>query len=169
MQVFSIGAFGWRPLAFLLGFVVVLPVALTLVALWASHSRHYFFAGFVLAITVPLALALTAQLGAARLRIDGDRLIVGGGLYQETLRLSAIDVGAARRVPASEVGRVLGVRTNGVGLPGLSLGWFRVGTAKKVFAAAGNGDALYLPTTESFDLVVSPTDSAAFLSALRES
>lgn len=169
MQVFSIGAFGWRPLAFLLGFVVALPVLLTLAALWASHSRHYFFAGFVLAITVPLALALIAQLGAARLRIAGDRLLVGGGLYQETLPLSSIQIDAVRTVPAAEVWRVLGVRTNGVGLPGLSLGWFRVGMAKKVFAAAGSGDALYLPTSGSFDLVVSPTDSAAFLAALRES
>ncbi|TDR39779.1 PH (Pleckstrin Homology) domain-containing protein [Tahibacter aquaticus] len=166
MQDFSVGAVGWKPLAFLLGFVVAFPVLLTYAALWATHSRHYFFAWFVLVITVPLALALLVQLSVVRVRVEGGRLTVGGGLYRESVSLASVDLGAIRPLSPVELPRVLGTRTNGVGMPGFVLGWFRPGHGKKVFATAGSGTALLVPTSGAFDLVVSPVDQAAFVAAL---
>lgn len=167
MQEFSVGAFGWRPVVFLLGVVVAFPALLTWIALWAVQGRHPSIAVLVLALTLPLTFALLAQLGVTRLRVEAGRLIAGGGLYRESLPLVSVQLDAIRPLSAAELSRRLGTRTNGVGMPGFALGWFRAGKAKKVFATVGSGEALYLPTSGPYDLVVSPLDGAAFLAAMR--
>lgn len=166
MQHFSVGAVGGRPLAFLFGFIVAFPVLLTYAALWATHSRHYFFAWFVLAITVPLAVVLLVQLSVVRVSVGNGRLTVGGGLYREVVPLTSVDVRAIRALSPADLPRLLGTRTNGVGMPGFALGWFRPTQGKTIFAAAGSGPPLLVPTSGAFDLVVSPTDQAGFVAAL---
>ena len=60
------------------------------------------------------------------------------------------------------------VRTNGIGLPGGALGWFRT-DARRVFAAYnGVDDSVYVPTRGDFDVLVSPGDAARIVEALAQ-
>ncbi len=68
---------------------------------------------------------------------------------------------------ASNPGTSRSSRTNGIGLPNYQSGWFRLanGSAALLFVTDWSR-AVVVPTTEHFDLLVSPADPQAFLTAL---
>lgn len=108
------------------------------------------------AVAWPL-LSTTARLADEGLRIDG-------GYYDVTVPYADIDAAAVRTGPEN-LPR-LRVRTNGIGLPGGALGWFRTDT-RRVFAAYnGAPGSVYVPTRGDFDVVVSPGDAPRFVEAL---
>jgi hypothetical protein len=58
-------------------------------------------------------------------------------------------------------------RTNGIGLPDYQSGWFRLANGSSALLFVTNWSrAVRVPTTERFDLMVSPSDPQAFLAAL---
>lgn len=66
----------------------------------------------------------------------------------------------------------LSYRTNGIGLPGYRLGWFRLteemtGTNKALLSVAGTKQVLVLPTKEEYVLILSVTDGESLLAALQ--
>ena len=134
----------------------------------------YFFRGGASREPLMIAMLLAAaaiglvvvQLFAVRARIEAGSLSVGGGLY--TLRIALQDVYPERAVFADkERIPALVLRSNGISLPGLSLGWFVSSDRTKVFGAlADRRKAILLPTSRGFDIVLSPRDPKAFVSAL---
>src|SRR5262245_17555210 len=77
-------------------------------------------------------------------------------LYGRTIARSKLKLDEARVVTLSEDPRLrLGRRRNGIGLPGVKLGWYKIESADKalVFVARG-GTGLYVPTTEGYPLVL---------------
>tara|TARA_B100000519_G_scaffold187619_1_gene184503 strand:+ start:435 stop:887 length:453 start_codon:yes stop_codon:yes gene_type:complete len=66
----------------------------------------------------------------------------------------------------SEPGLNPGVRTNGVGLPGFLLGWFRLDNGERaLIAVTDRGRVVYVPYVEGL-LLVSVADPAAMLDSL---
>ena len=60
------------------------------------------------------------------------------------------------------------LRTNGVGLPNYRVGWFRLRDRERALCFLTSTDrVLYLPTTQSYALLVSAENPSALLSALR--
>ena len=58
-------------------------------------------------------------------------------------------------------------RTNGIGLPDYQSGWFRLANGSSALLVVTDWSrAVRVPTTEGFDLLVSPSDPQAFLAAL---
>ncbi len=61
-----------------------------------------------------------------------------------------------------------GIRTNGIGLPGYQVGWFRTHDGQKALVAITDRDrVLYLPTSEGYILLLSVDDGAGLLARLR--
>ena len=59
-------------------------------------------------------------------------------------------------------------RTNGVGLPGYSIGWFRLRNREKALVfLTDRKHAIYIPTTEGYVVLISPQNPDAFVKALR--
>ena len=166
MQVFSVDAVGYKSIAFVLA-VAVFPAFIVFIASWATQGRGNFFAWFALGVVTLAALGLLAQLFAARATIDGSRITVGGGLYSVSVHRDVIQKDEVRVLSPTQGSYGLGYRTNGVGMPGLSLGWFQPIKGKKVFALVTQGTPILVPTTLDYDLVISPVDSEQFLSAIR--
>ncbi len=55
-------------------------------------------------------------------------------------------------------------RTNGLGLPGLGLGWFRLANGEKALVALSSRDrVVYIPTDEGYSLLFSIERPEAFL------
>lgn len=52
----------------------------------------------------------------------------------------------------------LGLRTNGLGVPGYLLGWFRSKQGKTILAAVSTPQALAIPTRDDYTLLVSVAD-----------
>lgn len=166
-ESFSINAFGWRPVLFLVC-MAALPVGMT----WgmmrlAGGTKAAGFSMVLLLLILPLFLGLFAQLFFVKATVKAGKLKVGGGLYALELPINELLVDQSRLHSAGRLPS-LGLRTNGIGMPGLSLGWFRQPGGRKAFAAVASGsDAIVIPTSSGLDVFVSPERPEQFLDALR--
>lgn len=161
-MVYPIDAVNWRSLA-CLGLVVAV---LTYFLRGAFATKQTAIAAAIAAVAMGL---LFVQLFLVRARINESTLVIGGGLY--ALRIDVKDVFPERAIVAGrEQVPSLVFRTNGVGMPGLALGWFRTSEKTKAFGAVGDPKkAILLPTAYDYDIIVSPRDPDAFLSDLKAS
>jgi len=150
---------------FLIG---VLPLLVVFgVTIWMNEGRAPKGATlFVLAIAGLIAGFGLWQLASVRMRVDASSLTVGGGFYRVSVPLGRIEGG-------SQIGRVrndgLGARTNGIGMPGLQLGWFDIENGKKAFVAITDpGKVIRIPTQEGYTILVSPDDPDAVIKRLEQ-
>ncbi|WP_411834665.1 PH domain-containing protein [Pseudoxanthomonas mexicana] len=119
-------------------------------------------------IAVLLAILALWQLSVVRIEVNADTLRVGGGFYRVSVPLSEVRRDAVMRRDPADPSQMLGLRTNGIGMPGLALGWFRAKSGgEKIFAAVTEGErVLVIPTTAGYSILVSPDDPDALLEAL---
>jgi hypothetical protein len=106
-----------------------------------------------------------------RFETSSGGLKIAGGLYGRTIPREALRIDAAKLIDLTrdrEYG--LRMRTNGVGLPGYSAGWFKLNNNSKALAfITDKRRVLYLPTTEGYVLLLSVSDADGLLTALRNS
>lgn len=146
MQVFTIAASSPRSLWILApAFIIVTIAALVLVSVFLASRTARF------------------EVSPAGLRLRGDfygRLIPPDALVVEDVR--RVDF---VRSPELEPKR----RTIGTGLPGYQAGWFRLANGERALVyLTDRAKAVYVPTTNDYDLILSPDDPAGFMAALRE-
>ncbi|AVQ08197.1 TPA: hypothetical protein HH295_13100 [Xanthomonas vasicola pv. zeae] len=159
IERFSVNALNWKSIS---GLVVLALAVMVSIALTVGQGQW----ALSLAIAVVVFALIASLLATARIDIIEDSLVAGGGLYKLKVPLDRIDVAHARILLPDDPFR-LSWRTNGLGWPGLNLGWFSSKGPKRVFAVdTRKADRVYVPTFEEFDIVLTPTDPGAFLNAL---
>jgi len=125
--------------------------------------------GVALVVILVAALVLGIgvwQLASIRLRVDDASLTLGGGFYRISIPLDRLADGGAQaeRVQHYDVG----MRTNGIGMPGLSLGWFALGKGGKAFVAITDPDnVVRIPTQSGYTILVSTDESDALVERLQ--
>jgi len=104
------------------------------------------------------------QLSSVKIRLDAQTLVVGEGLYQVSLPMEQIDRSAVRQWTREEDdGYAPGLRTNGIGMPGMALGWF-TSKRSKIFAAITQQDnVVIIPTTAGYTILASPDHPHEFV------
>jgi len=114
-----------------------------------------------------LVTYLVATMYMCRLRISSSLIEVG--VFPFRKRLPICDVaGSSARVVDSAQGPRLRWRKNGIGLPGMQLGWYTTSTGKPVFAAtAGLRGRVLIPTRGTHDILVSCPDPDQVVNALK--
>ena len=126
---------------------------------------------FLVAITLLMAVLavgfawLTVSATRPGVRVDEAQLVLKAPFYGRSIPLEAIELERAR-VVALDSGSELRprVRTNGVGLPGLGLGWFKLANGEKALAAlTDRRRVLYMPTDQGYALLLSLARPEAFL------
>lgn len=102
------------------------------------------------------------------LEVSDQGVRVRGDVYGRFIPRESLEVGQAEMLgPAAAPGYSPVARTNGIGLPDYQSGWFRLANGSSALLFVTNwGRAVRVPTTEQFDLLVSPSDPQAFLAAL---
>lgn len=166
MDTFNIQTISWKPLLTLFALAVV-PVILTFMALRVGKNPSavkYAFIG--LGVTFPVMALVIVQMAMVKVRMGETGLEVGGGMYHlsvpygDIITDQVVMTGGGARPPK------LGARTNGIGLPGLSIGWFRA-EGRSVFAAYNGTDgSFFIPTRGGHDVLLSPDDAARFAAEL---
>ena len=158
-QVFRIPGVNWKSVSGLFVFLIAV-----VISCYMTFDRS--------GLLVPIAISLTAfilifvLLSTTKAKLSGDRLIVGGALYKISLPLSKIDVAGIRPLDAKDPFK-LRWRLNGMGWPGLNLGWFSSNGQKRMFVAAANKThRVYIPTTEKYDILMTPVDPVRFIAAI---
>lgn len=167
MMSYYQGGLGVKQVLFVLGLVFALPFVLVSIALYLSSGAVSFkMPALIACLTLPIALFLLYQINSAKIAIDRDRLIVGGGVYKEEISLSEVKIAEAVKLESGAASQIMGFRTNGIGMPGFRLGWFSGKQGKRLFVLITNGDVVKVPTTRSYDLVVSVPSANTFLSQM---
>ncbi len=105
----------------------------------------------------------TFEISDAGLRIHGD-------LYGQLIRKSSLKGGSARVVNL-DVDTALAPkrRSMGTAVPGYRSGWFRLRNGREALVyLTDRTQAVHVPTTAGFDLLLNPQDPERFVERLRE-
>ena len=127
----------------------------------------------VLLVLLPLALAVgTGALfwpRTLRVEVTADAVTIRGSIYGRSVPRSELNLDQARAVDLErEPDLKPRLRTNGIGLPNYRVGWFRLRDRERALCFLTRTDrVLYLPTTQSYALLVSAENPDALLVALR--
>lgn len=120
-----------------------------------------------LVVIAVLAALLFATMLLCRLKITEKHIHVGVFPYRTRVSINSVVMDSVEVLPDGEHPR-LRWRKNGIGLPGMQLGWFTTSRGKPVFAAtAGKKDRVLIPTLGEHNLVVSSRDPKRVVAALR--
>lgn len=129
---------------------------------------------WVVAVFLILTMAGTLALlfsGARRpsFEVSPEGLRVRGNLYGRFIPASQLRIAEAQVVNLNATQDLRPKwRTNGVGLPGYSIGWFRLRNREKALLfLTDRTRAVHIPTTEGYVVLISPQNPDAFVKALR--
>lgn len=105
----------------------------------------------------------------ARLEVTDEGLKIHGGFYGRQIETKNLDLEKARAVDlGSEEGLRLSARRNGLGLPGLKGGWFKLNNGEKALVFLTDASRVaYVPTRLGYSLLFSLENPAALIQALR--
>jgi hypothetical protein len=130
---------------------------------------------FLIAIIAILAGVLVMMLvivnGTRRsnFELTDSSLRLHGDLWGRTLPYDSLDVSRARLVDLRGEPELQPTsRRMGTGLPGFSAGWFRLRNGNKALVYLTDGSrAVYIPTRNGYDVLLSPQQPDAMLVELR--
>ncbi|WP_281213651.1 hypothetical protein [Shewanella insulae] len=153
---------------------MLLGVALLLVLLKVKplpKGAKYAASGMVIAVLGLLSWVFY-KAHDANVRLTTSTMYVDIPLYRVELPRESLVASQARIVNLDEDDAPkLSYRSNGVGLPGYSLGWYKLAevsdkTDKALLSVTGDGQVLLLPTTEGYLLILSLEKPEALLASL---
>lgn len=139
----------------------------------SSPSVWPWLVGVVIVCVVVGALAfagyVTRSCATARFEVGAGALRVVAGVYGRTIPLADLDLSGALVVDASaDTPLRPRRRINGVGLPGLRGGWYRLADGQKALIFLTRAKkAAYVPTRLGFGLLLGVTDPEGLIAALR--
>jgi hypothetical protein len=145
MEVFSIEPANPRVL-WVIGLVPLVVLVSVCVVLWASITG--------------------AQTASFEVSTEGLRL--RGDWYGRLIPANQLVPGAARRVDFAQSHELLpGRKTTGTSISGYQAGWFRLRNGDRALLyLTDRQKAVYVPTTEGYGVLLSPSEPEQFLSAL---
>ncbi len=102
--------------------------------------------------------------------VGSEALSVSGWPYGRTLTFDKLDVDKAVVVSLKGTPYAPRARSNGVGLPGYKLGWFRLENGERgLLFVTEPEQVVYLPTLEGYSLLMSVAEPEALLDTLNNS
>ncbi len=120
-----------------------------------------------LVIIAVLAAFLFATMLLCRLKITAKHIQVGVFPYRTRVSINSVVLDSVEVLPDGEHPQ-LRWRKNGIGLPGMQLGWFTTSRGKPVFAAtAGKKGRVLIPTRGEHNLLVSCRDPQRVVAAVQ--
>ncbi|MGE5582401.1 MAG: PH domain-containing protein [Bacillota bacterium] len=102
------------------------------------------------------------------LEIKDGQLTIKSLFYNTRLDIADIDAAGAKVVSLKRDGIKIKWRTNGIGLPGLSVGWFRGEGGKYKMYVTDQDQVLLLPTRKGYTILFSTGQGAAIIKELRQ-
>jgi hypothetical protein len=138
----------------------------------SSPSRwRWFFVLAAVVVAVPSLVALLVVFWPdhVRFEVTPAGLKVRGSLYGRTIPAAAIRVEGTRRLSIDDTpGIYPNRRTNGIGLPDYSAGWFELNDGRSALLFVTDWSrTIVVPTTSGYDLVLSPDDPDALVAAVK--
>ena len=151
------GAFEWR--------ISVFPIAKARSSRW---GWFYALLAAVLGLPALLAFLLLFWPNHVRFEAAATGLTIRGSVYGRTIPADAIRRDGLRRLTVADTpGIYPSQRTNGIGLPDYLAGWFQLNDGRSALLFVTDWSrTIVVPTTAGYDLVLSPDDPDALVTAL---
>ena len=130
--------------------------------------------GVVMVVLIVGLVAMFASFGYqarhATFTLADTGLQIGPGLYSRTIPKASVDFTGVRAMDLNvEKNYQLKWRTNGTGMPGFSVGWFKLQNSEKALAFITNrSSVVYIPTTDNYSVLLSVKDAANMVAALKQ-
>ena len=114
-------------------------------------------------------LLVLVRINAIRFEVTDGALAIIAPLYGRSIPRAKLELGGMRVVKLSDdPSLALERRRNGLALPGVKLGWYRIASAARALVFIARGDkVLYLPTTDGFSLILETPDAESLLETLK--
>ena len=151
----------------LLGIAVPVGTLFTALAVSKSSVNHTVIGLILFAAILPSAIIFWTSFARRTVEFDGHELMVKTAFYTAKISRDSILPEMAIVNAAHFPGGGIATRTNGIGLPGYQVGWFSLKNGRTVFLAYTGGNALFIPTNTSFDLLLDANDANALLEKLK--
>ena len=105
-----------------------------------------------------------------RYEVSYSGLRIRGSVYGRQIPMAQLDVQHARVINVNEEpGFGLAWRTNAVGLPFYSAGWFKLRNGEKALAFVTNrNEVVYVPTADGYSVMLSVVDPEHFMAVLKQ-
>ena len=133
----------------------------------ASSSATIMLAAITLLMLVMAAgfAWLTTSATRPSVVVDDSTLVLKAPFYGRSIPLSELRLEGARVVNVDSNSDLRPrLRTNGLGLPGLGVGWFKLANGEKALLALSSRDRVtYIPTDQGYALLLSVERPEAFL------
>ncbi len=138
----------------------------------APSSGATIFLAAITLLMVIMAVAfawLTVSATRPGVVVTDSELVLKAPFYGRSIPLTDLRLEQARVTAIDSTTDIRPrTRTNGVGLPGLGLGWFKLANGEKALAAlTDRRRVLYLPTSRGYALLFSLARPEAFLGHVR--
>lgn len=134
-------------------------------------SPHIVFYGLgVIVLGLAVLLALNAySTNHITLRVTGDAIEYNSLLRKRSFAKSELKLGDVQKISISQKPELEPVRRkNGSDFAGLKEGWWVLRNGEKALVVLTDPqNAVYIPTTKGYVLLVSPTDANGFVAALK--
>ena len=104
-----------------------------------------------------------------RFEVSPEGLRIRGALYGRIVPTGSLVSAEAREINLfSDSEHRIALKTNGIGLPGYTAGWFRLSNRERALVFVTNRSrVVYVPTREGYSLLLSPADPQAFIAGLQ--
>ncbi len=137
-----------------------------------SSSAMWMFFGIILFLLLLAAFFtfLTFSTRNIRCEVDSRGIRIRGGLYGRFIRSESVNVEMVRVLDLeSDVEFQPKIRKNGIGIPGLKQGWFRLrNTQKALLFVTDVSRVVYIPTHEGYSVLFSTPAPEAFAKYVRK-
>jgi len=154
-----------------LAILIIIVLGLLIMTGWIFNHRADNLVSTIFGMSVTFDVAVLfawflLQQNRSSIIIDDDKLTLSVPWYGRKVALSDVLIDQVRVLESGDEELSLRWRSNGIGLPGYQVGWFRTKGGHRVLAARTQGDAVLIPTTKGYSLVVSLLDAHEFVEGL---
>lgn len=138
-----------------------------------AYSKGFWISqALILLVLVPIFALMLYTVYSARnmtFAVSTEGLRIRHAPYGRFIPADVMMTDGARIIDADGAGPLRpGVRTNGIGLPGYSVGWFRLNNGEKALMfVTSKQDVVYIPTKNGYAVMLSTTEPHAMLRALQ--
>jgi hypothetical protein len=126
----------------------------------------------VLLVGVAIYVMAASLVGSrnASFELDAHALTLRGDMYGRSVPRAVIQTDAVRVIDLDREPKLTPVRrTFGTALPGYRSGWFRLADGEKALLyVTDRSRVVYVPTTEGYSILLSPSDPEGLAASLRE-
>jgi len=125
----------------------------------------------ILALIVFLLVFVTVLFissGNYKLSISNNKLFIKSVIYNTELSVTDIDCDNVRVINLDEENINFSTRTNGIGLPGLQVGWFVGNKTKYKLYITNRNEVVLIPTTLGYTILYSSDKASEIVNTIKE-